>query len=123
MSPLSHPYITLILTCLILPPFTLIPLPFTLIPPCPYRPYLPQAQEHSDLSQSLPLSLSSSVWVRASERMDALQVGLTLRVHRLGSFPIFIDSIFLPFPLRRLLISDLHFLFDPPSVTPPFPCS
>jgi hypothetical protein len=31
-------------------------------------------QEHSDLSHSLPLSLSSSVWLRASaERMDALQ--------------------------------------------------
>ena len=33
-----------------------------------------QAQEHTDLSRSLPLSLSSTVWVRASERMDALQV-------------------------------------------------
>ena len=32
-------------------------------------------QEHMDLSNSLPLSLSSSVWLRASaERMDALQV-------------------------------------------------
>eukprot|EP00596_Hydrurales_sp_CCMP1899_P003448 CAMPEP_0119034432 /NCGR_PEP_ID=MMETSP1177-20130426/1418_1 /TAXON_ID=2985 /ORGANISM="Ochromonas sp, Strain CCMP1899" /LENGTH=870 /DNA_ID=CAMNT_0006991857 /DNA_START=320 /DNA_END=2929 /DNA_ORIENTATION=- len=31
-------------------------------------------QEHSDLSQALPLSLSSSVWLRSSaERMDALQ--------------------------------------------------
>ena len=33
------------------------------------------AQEHSDLSHTLPLSWSSSVWLRAStERMDALQV-------------------------------------------------
>jgi baculoviral IAP repeat-containing protein 6 len=32
------------------------------------------AQEHADLSHSLPLSLSSTVWLRASaERMDALQ--------------------------------------------------
>ena len=32
-------------------------------------------QEHSDLSHTLPLSLSSSVWLRASaDRMDALQV-------------------------------------------------
>jgi baculoviral IAP repeat-containing protein 6 len=32
------------------------------------------AQEHSDFSHTLPLSLSSSVWLRASaERMDALQ--------------------------------------------------
>jgi hypothetical protein len=111
VSPLSHPNIVLIRTCLILPPFTLIPppytlipltftliplpytliplpytlipLPFTLIPPCPSPPCLFQAQEHSDLSQSLPLSLSSSVWVRASERMDALQVGFTLRVYPL----------------------------------------
>ena len=43
----------------------------------PYAPaFLPSpcVQEHSDLSHSLPLSLSSSVWLRASaERMDALQ--------------------------------------------------
>lgn len=32
------------------------------------------AQEHSDLSQSLPLSWSSSVWLRvAADRLDALQ--------------------------------------------------
>ena len=37
------------------------------------------AQEHSDLSHTLPLSWSSSVWLRAStERMDALQVTINI---------------------------------------------
>ena len=45
-------------------------------------------QEHSDLSHTLPLSLSSSVWLRASaDRMDALQVRPTRPLSRPLSSP------------------------------------
>ena len=39
-----------------------------------YISWCTQLQEHYNLSQSLPITLSSSVWARYSKRMDAVQV-------------------------------------------------
>ena len=84
------------------------------------------AQEHSDLSHTLPLSWSSSVWLRAStERMDALQVIrhqqpplLILSVYSL-SLTLFTLSFTLSYPPFLALALALDYLLL--SLTPSFP--